>query len=537
MTQYVNPFSGRQFLDANGDPYVGAKLFSYLAGTSTKTTLTKDQAGVSSHTNPIILNARGEPADAGGVSYPMWQSGGITVDLVLAPSTDSDPPLSAISTWEDLAGINDATLTIDEWVAGPTPTFISTTSFSLIGDQTSLFHVGRRLKLLDSGGTDYGVITVSAYTSLTTITVVLDSGVLDSGLSSVSYGLLTAIDHSIPTGADLNWTGAHDFAGNVNLGADVDLAGVEGNDGQVPSVNVGSSGMVWWAPREYINGLIATINTTDSDHDIDLGVGECADSTNTKILKLTSGLTKQIDATHAEGTDQGGMFTGTVAADTTYYFHIIRKDSDGSLDAGYDTSATAANIPTGYTDYRKLHEVTTDASANIHHINYGAVATRTGREVLSETIISSATTNIDISLVGNYEKYIIEYSRVRVSSDGILWARYSDDDASTFKTGASDYVIPAGTSSEIILNPATFTATLSCYSGTITISNKDFVSGVTASGLLSVVYSGYRAGTPSTADGTNSGVFNVASDVTDVRIKNSAGNITNGIFTLYGLHR
>jgi len=365
MTQYLNPLSGDQHIDLNGDPYDGAKLFCYAANTTTKVTLTKDQAGLSNHTNPIILNSRGEPADGVGVTYPMWQSGGQTVDLVLAPSDDTDPPVAAIKTYEDLAGVNDATLTIDQWIAGPTPTFITTTTFSLVGDQTSDFHVGRRLKLLDSGGTDYGVITVSAFTSLTTITVVLDSGVLDSGLSSVSYGLLTAVDHSIPTGADLNWTGDMTFSGNVNLGADVDLAGVEGNDGQIPVVNVGSSAMVWWAPAGHINGLVISNNVTDSANDIDIATGEATDSGAAYVMKLTSGLTKQIDFTWAAGTDAGGLFSGSVAADTWYHVFLIRKDSDGSLDAGFDTSVTAANIPAGYTAYRLIDSVLTDISSNI----------------------------------------------------------------------------------------------------------------------------------------------------------------------------
>lgn len=359
MTQYLNPFSGRQFLDLNGDPYDGAQLFAYVPNSTTKVTLTKDQAGLSNHANPIILNARGEPADGSGVSYAMWQTGGQAVDLVLAPSDDTDPPVSAISTWEDLAGINDATLTIDQWVAGPAPTFVSTTSFTLVGDQTTDFHIGRRLKLLDSGGTDYGVITNSVFTSLTTVTVVLDSGVLDSGLSSVSYGLLTSDNHSIPTGATLNWTGDHGFAGGVNLGADVDLAGIEGKDGQLPSVNVGSSAMVWWAPARYISGLIIS-NGTDTDHDIDIAVGEATDSGADYVMKLTSGFTKQIDFTWAVGTDAGGLFSGSVAATTWYHVFLIRKDSDGSLDAGFDTSVTAANIPAGYTAYRRIGSVLTD---------------------------------------------------------------------------------------------------------------------------------------------------------------------------------
>jgi len=199
MASKLNPFSSRQYLDSSGNPYVGAKLFVYTAGSSTKATVTKDSAGVSAHANPIILNARGEVADGSGASQAIWQDESVTLKLVLAPSDDVDPPIAAISSWDNLAGVNDTTVTIDQWVSGNTPTYVGATSFTLVGDQTTGFHVGRRLKTTNTNGTIYSTIITSAYTSLTTITVVNDSGTLDSGLSAVSYGILSANSVSSPS--------------------------------------------------------------------------------------------------------------------------------------------------------------------------------------------------------------------------------------------------------------------------------------------------------------------------------------------------
>ena len=200
MTQFINPYSSRQYTNASGIPYTGAKLFIYTAGTSTKYTTTKDQAGTSNHTNPIILNSRGEPADGSGAAQAIWQTGGDKVKLVLAPSTDTDPPVSAISTWDNLQGVNDSSITQDQWVSGPAPTYVGATSFTLIGDKTSDFNVGRRLRSTNTAGTIYSTILTSVYTTLTTVTVRNDSGTLDSGLSAVSYGLLSATNNSIPGG-------------------------------------------------------------------------------------------------------------------------------------------------------------------------------------------------------------------------------------------------------------------------------------------------------------------------------------------------
>lgn len=91
------------------------------------------------------------------------------------------------------------------WFAGPewlnyglTPTYVSGTQFTLVGNQTAIFSVGRRVRATVSAGTVYGTITASAFTSLTTVTVSIDSGSLDSGLSEVDVGLLNATNPSIP---------------------------------------------------------------------------------------------------------------------------------------------------------------------------------------------------------------------------------------------------------------------------------------------------------------------------------------------------
>jgi hypothetical protein len=132
-----------------------------------------------------------------------------------------------------------------------------------------------------------------------------------------------------------------------------------------------SDGTSWYSnrlvsvPRGYLAGL-GLSNATDTEHDITVAVGTCKDSTNAVTLTLASALTKQIDAAWAAGSAAGGMFVGAGVQNATWYhLHSIRKDSDGSIDAGFDTSITAANKPEGYTYYRRLGSVLTDGSANI----------------------------------------------------------------------------------------------------------------------------------------------------------------------------
>jgi hypothetical protein len=177
----------------NGIPANGAKIFTYAAGSSTKQTTYTDEAGLIPQTNPIILDSRGEP------SQPIWLTEGLSYKFVFTASTDSDPPVSPIWDVDDVTGINDASVSIDQWIdSGVTPTYVSANSFTLSGDQTSAFAIGRRVKVLVTAGTAYGTITASVFAALTTVTVLMDSTPLDSGLSSVLLGLITPNNTSFP---------------------------------------------------------------------------------------------------------------------------------------------------------------------------------------------------------------------------------------------------------------------------------------------------------------------------------------------------
>lgn len=88
-----------------------------------------------------------------------------------------------------------------EWLQyGDTPTYVNGTQFTVPGNLTGRYTVGRRVKVSVTAGTLYGTISASAYTSLTTVTVALDSGSLDSGLSEVDVGILNPSAPSTPVG-------------------------------------------------------------------------------------------------------------------------------------------------------------------------------------------------------------------------------------------------------------------------------------------------------------------------------------------------
>lgn len=192
MSYLLSMIGNDQFLDSNGNPLAGGKLFTYLTGTSTKAATYTDNTGGTNQTNPIVLNASGFP------TTPIYLDSAVVYKFVLAPATDGDPPTSIIYTWNDVK-VLDAVITVSEqWVVGTTPTFASTTSFTLVGDQTAIYHIGRRVKLQSTIATLGGTISASVFSSVTTITVVLDTSVLDATLNAVWYSILTAVNSSVP---------------------------------------------------------------------------------------------------------------------------------------------------------------------------------------------------------------------------------------------------------------------------------------------------------------------------------------------------
>lgn len=88
------------FLPGTNTLAVGAKLFTYEPGTSTKKTSYQDFGKLTSNTNPIILDANGE--------CTLFLDG--KYKLILAPANDTDPPASAYWTLDE---VGDTDVTAD----------------------------------------------------------------------------------------------------------------------------------------------------------------------------------------------------------------------------------------------------------------------------------------------------------------------------------------------------------------------------------------------------------------------------------------
>ena len=117
-------------------------------------------------------------------------------------------------------------------------------------------------------------------------------------------------------------------------------------------------------PRGYLSGLELS-NGTDADHDINISAGECRGIDDDEDIVL-SAFVKQIDASWAAGTNQGGLASGVSLANNTWY-HVFAIKVGGNADVGFDTSVTGGTLVSAHsaTAVRRIGCIKTDGSANI----------------------------------------------------------------------------------------------------------------------------------------------------------------------------
>lgn len=397
----VNPsaFGPRpQWFDAAGNPDTSYKLFMYAAGsTSTKQNSYTNSTGSVANTNPIILNALGQTPNE------LWWDASLLYKVVLAPSTDTDPPTNPVWTVDNLQGMNSgasATAT-NEWVlySASAIAFVSASSFTLVGNQTLTFHIGRRLQFMTSAGFVYGRITNSVFAASTTVTVQMDGAqVLDSGLSAIYYSILTANILALPeristaTGTNaysatvgianlvigneykINFTNANTSLASPTLTLDVGAAlPIFTQNGSIPlpgmiagEIRIQYNGSAFIAlnpvstvSRGYIDGLI--LSTAGASITMALSSGQAADSTNSILLNITA-FTKTTAAWAVGNANGGKLSAAAIANSIWYYWYLIRRPDTGVVDVGFDVSPTTPTLPSGYTQYRYIGASLTNGS-------------------------------------------------------------------------------------------------------------------------------------------------------------------------------
>ena len=117
-------------------------------------------------------------------------------------------------------------------------------------------------------------------------------------------------------------------------------------------------------PRSYLAGMQTT--PTVASTSVSIAEGVCMGNDQSTAIRLTSALVKVLSSSWAVGTGNGGLYAATsIQGNQSYHlFTILRTDTD-VVDAYFDTSVTAANIPSPYTIYRRVASMKTSTSTNM----------------------------------------------------------------------------------------------------------------------------------------------------------------------------
>jgi hypothetical protein len=107
-------------------------------------------------------------------------------------------------------------------------------------------------------------------------------------------------------------------------------------------------------------------NSSDSEHDIDFSAGVINFDDGTGQTVATA-LTKKLDASWVAGTNQGGLDTGSISANTWYYCFAIYNPTTSTADFLFSASYSSPTLPSGYTKKEYRGAVLTDASSNIRN--------------------------------------------------------------------------------------------------------------------------------------------------------------------------
>jgi hypothetical protein len=321
-----------QFFDANGNPLVGGKLFTYAAGTTTPQATYTDYNGATANTNPVIFNSRGEAAVWCGNSryYMELKDANDTLIWTADNVNGANGPTLAL-----LAASNGATL------IGYTPT-----------DNNVTTTVNDRLQLLD-GVSPTATGTDREYKA--SVNALRDASAVAGG--TVGYVNPTIFARTI-TGAtetSFEWTNVAVMDNYSAAGENVALYG-QGNKRAVgPTWGIVSEARDFTQVANPTKGLVGLevgvfANNTDTANqrvgvDISVGKGVAGGTINTTSYGLRIGPTNS-DLTEGQVTNgvtlQGNMTVGVqVSSSGTWGIQMSGTYTDG-IDLGTTTNSKSA---------------------------------------------------------------------------------------------------------------------------------------------------------------------------------------------------
>jgi hypothetical protein len=186
-----------------GKPLAGGQLYTYVAGSYTTPQATyTDSTATEQNANPVVLDSNG--------MANIWISGYYNIALY-----DANGVLQY--TEANVSSFAAGNITTTQWqsVSLTSLLYVSGTVFTCATDMTSTFVQGGRVQATVTAGSITGTIVSAVYSSVTTVTVLWDgTSALDSGLSAVATGVISALNNCLPIRPAVTVSGNYTFTIN-----------------------------------------------------------------------------------------------------------------------------------------------------------------------------------------------------------------------------------------------------------------------------------------------------------------------------------
>ncbi len=201
--------------------------------------------------------------------------------------------------------------------------------------------------------------------------------------------------------------------------------------------------------RGLIYGLVPSNNATTPNTHLDFSVGGCRSSDDTYDIIFTSAMTKRLDQPWSAGANGGLMDSGAKAASTGYHIYAIYNVTTGAEDYIASASATAPvlTLATGFTKFRRICSIMTDAAGNIRRF----IATQTAQGLMMNFLPAGRILDINAQANGGVflrqifvpqgRKWWTRFYHLSTGTSGAsLWAGIQDPQQGVPTTNvATDY--------------------------------------------------------------------------------------------------
>lgn len=342
----------------------------------------------------------------------------------MAPSGLND------SSREVMAAVRRALEEVEWFDFGDTITYASTTQFTVPGDLTARYHVGRRLRVVGSlTGTIYGTISTSSFSTNTTVTITLDSGTLNNETLAASLGAPSATDKSI------SYLAIHDLI-SANISYDNSTSGLTATDIKaaldeiwndlVTNGNLAANAQVSADQAAVSESNAATSETNASNSETAAGNAQtAAEAAQTAAEAVYDDFDDRYLGEKASDptldNDGEALVSGVMYFKTGEGFRGYNGSSWGSLPA--TTASAIANVATGNitaTDVQAAINELDDIKTNKDEVAYDD----DGADFIPNTLSSGAILEKGSNSNGEYTKF----------ADGTMICRFVSASLSTTST-------------------------------------------------------------------------------------------------------